>query len=630
MTPPEEDDTDDSDAETSWEKSDAIEDRFESAFGNHDLPEREPVAASSPEYDSARVAAYASSRMPACYAVLFRVFDELHLHLPHFAPRAMLDFGSGPGTAVWAAREVWEQYPQRVTAIEPSDAMIKLAADLQRAQRAQQPSNSSTYTIQWHRQLHPSMLPTKKSKAQQIGRQTYDLVVASYVLTEMQSDAARQQAVDMLWRQTKDVLVLVEPGTPSGSAHIRHARTQVLSGGSSNSALKQSHKGIQLEAPSKQSQPVGAHVVAPCPHDGKCPMEGTKSWCHFAQRFQRSDLQRRHKVLPGGHGARTYQDERFSYVVLRQGARPTSHTIPDLTIARQRQIDPPDAVQQAIEAGAIPRSPTHMSAMQQQNADNSSLSWDDSEAEEEDSDAAAWAAMKLPEMDDATRQLILDSIKANAASDEEEDEEELLQMLSQPMASEGATDLPREAGSAPATLATASTAVADAQAVAPQATNMLQADDNSILPQESDMSSNEHVEITGVEDAPTISQTIKLPPRKVDADSLEGYDQWDQSYWRDKEPEAVDATLAAAQVWSRIIRTPRKRGKHIILDVCSPQMHSSEAVDTSHGHLVRQVVATTDKKTWLGPGGYRLARKSRWGDLWPKFYQDYALTHKLS
>lgn len=71
---------------------------------------------------------------------------------------------------------------------------------------------------------------------------------------------------------------------------------QVLSGGSSNSALKQSHKGIQLEAPSKQSQPVGAHVVAPCPHDGKCPMEGTKSWCHFAQRFQRSDLQRRHKV----------------------------------------------------------------------------------------------------------------------------------------------------------------------------------------------------------------------------------------------------------------------------------------------------------------------------------------------
>ena len=57
------------------------------------------------------------------------------------------------------------------------------------------------------------------------------------------------------------------------------------------------------------------------------------------------------QVLPGGQGARTYQDERFSYVVLRRGPRPGSHTIPDFTIARQRQIDPPDAVQQAIEAG---------------------------------------------------------------------------------------------------------------------------------------------------------------------------------------------------------------------------------------------------------------------------------------
>jgi len=59
------------------------------------------------------------------------------------------------------------------------------------------------------------------------------------------------------------------------------------------------------------------------------------------------------QVLPGGHGARTYQDERFSYVVLRRGARPTPDTVPELTIARQRQIDPPDAVQQAIEAGEI-------------------------------------------------------------------------------------------------------------------------------------------------------------------------------------------------------------------------------------------------------------------------------------
>ena len=70
-----------------------------------DADVREPSASLSPEYDSTKVAAYVSSRMPACYAVLYRVFDELHLHLPDFKPRTMLDFGSGPGTAIWAARE---------------------------------------------------------------------------------------------------------------------------------------------------------------------------------------------------------------------------------------------------------------------------------------------------------------------------------------------------------------------------------------------------------------------------------------------------------------------------------------------------------------------------------------------
>lgn len=105
--------------------------------------------------------------------------------------------------------------------------MRNLAVELQHAQSKQHDPSHATCSIQWHRQLHPSMLPAKRSKLQQTGRQSYDLVVASYVLTEMQSDDERQQAVDMLWRQTKDVLVLLEPGTPSGSAYVRHARTQV-------------------------------------------------------------------------------------------------------------------------------------------------------------------------------------------------------------------------------------------------------------------------------------------------------------------------------------------------------------------------------------------------------------------
>lgn len=50
-----------------------------------------------------------------------------------------------------------------------------------------------------------------------------------------------------------------------------------------------------------------AHVVAPCPHDGTCPMDSTGSWCHFSQRFQRSGLGIGAKTRPGGGRARTYQ-----------------------------------------------------------------------------------------------------------------------------------------------------------------------------------------------------------------------------------------------------------------------------------------------------------------------------------
>lgn len=232
----------------------------------------------------------------------------------------------------------------------------------------------------------------------------------------------------------------------------------------------------------------------------------------------------------------------------------------------------------------------------------------DASSEEDDSDAesaAAWSAMNLPDMDEATRQLILDSIKANAASDEEEDEDDLRQMLN---------DDPNVLADADSFAGAASAGEGDSPAVANQ-----EVEEQADAPDPT-------------EKMPTLTQSPRLQAtfKKLDSQILEDYDQWDQEYWRSNMPEAVDAAVAAAQIWSRIIRPPRKRGKHIIVDVCSSREHATDAdaVDTSHGHLVRQVVATTDKKTWLGPGGYRLARKTRWGDLWPKYYQDYALTQQ--
>jgi ribosomal protein RSM22 (predicted rRNA methylase) len=144
------------------------------------------------------------------------------------------------------------------------------------------------------------------------------------------------------------MLVLIEPGTPTGFANIHEARSSILdyegrrqlklqgrlaaasstaaaaadqAGGqgassSSSSVLRGDHN-----LPSKASSKwFGAHVVAPCPHDAPCPLAapGSKSWCHFGTRFQRPGFMQQAKAPVGSRAsAADHQDERYSYVVIR-------------------------------------------------------------------------------------------------------------------------------------------------------------------------------------------------------------------------------------------------------------------------------------------------------------------------
>ncbi|OYX83732.1 MAG: hypothetical protein B7Y75_05125 [Azorhizobium sp. 35-67-5] len=110
-----------------------------------------------------------------------------------------------------------------------------------------------------------------------------DLVIASYVINEL-DDGPRARLVASMWDKTEDVLLIVEPGTPAGFARIVATRAQLIA--------------------------KGAHVIAPCPHDGACPMM-PPDWCHFSQRLRRS---RAHKHLKGAE--LPFEDERFSYVAL--------------------------------------------------------------------------------------------------------------------------------------------------------------------------------------------------------------------------------------------------------------------------------------------------------------------------
>ena len=75
------------------------------------------------------IQAYAAFRMPATYAALCAALGEVKARLSPLSPRTLLDAGSGPGTAMWAATAVWPEIEQ-CTLIEREPEMIVLGKRL--------------------------------------------------------------------------------------------------------------------------------------------------------------------------------------------------------------------------------------------------------------------------------------------------------------------------------------------------------------------------------------------------------------------------------------------------------------------------------------------------------------------
>ncbi|WP_344862800.1 small ribosomal subunit Rsm22 family protein [Amycolatopsis ultiminotia] len=213
------------------------------------------------------VAAYAGYRMPATYAALRAVLGEVAAASPGFAPKTQVDIGGGTGAAVWAAAAVWPSL-EKCAVVEQTAAALALGRKL--AADADEPAVRGAA---WRRGLADATTAAPEA----------DLVTLSYVLGEL-PERSRTQVVRWLAAKAGTV-VLVEPGTPAGFARIRSAR-EVLG-------------------------EMGRTVVAPCPHDGTCPITPGEDWCHFSARLPRSGVHRRIKA-----GTLGFEDEKFSYVAV--------------------------------------------------------------------------------------------------------------------------------------------------------------------------------------------------------------------------------------------------------------------------------------------------------------------------
>jgi ribosomal protein RSM22 (predicted rRNA methylase) len=211
------------------------------------------------------VTAYLVYRLPATFTAISAVLREVRDRKPDLEPRSLLDIGAGPGTAAWAAAEVWPSL-HRVTMMENDARMIRVGTRLVAHSRAAAVRDST-----WVQ--GDVSAPRKDEPA--------DITIAAYLVGELRTDV-RGEFIRRLWDCTAGDCIIVEPGTPRGFDLIREATVALAS--------------------------AGAYIVAPFPHDWQCT-EGPEDWCHFSERVPRTRLHRSTK-----DATLSYEDEKYAYV----------------------------------------------------------------------------------------------------------------------------------------------------------------------------------------------------------------------------------------------------------------------------------------------------------------------------
>ena len=204
--------------------------------------------------------AYAISRMPATYCSVYSVLTQV-LKNYNKEINSVFDIGAGTGAATWAISHFIDA--KKITCLEREKAMRDTGKKL---------IDKYIENIEWKE--CDIIVDKLEEKA--------DMVITSYMINELNS-SDREKAILKMWEATNNLLIIIEPGTPEGFKHILQVREILLS--------------------------QNANIVAPCTHNGKCPINPEEDWCSFYVRVARSGIHRQAKK-----GELGYEDEKFSYI----------------------------------------------------------------------------------------------------------------------------------------------------------------------------------------------------------------------------------------------------------------------------------------------------------------------------
>ncbi|KAH9401209.1 Methyltransferase-like protein 17, mitochondrial [Tyrophagus putrescentiae] len=257
-------------------------------------------------YSAYECAAYLAARLPANYAALSTVLQELQAEEPAFSPRTLFDFGSGPGTALWAADQLWPGQLTEVMAIDLNERMNELSRELLQRGTAH---DEAVLDKVFYRQF----LPVKHYP-------TYDLVVSAFSLLELPDTRSRLYVVENLWKKTSGALVIVEHGSKAGFAAVSRRQLDPLERERLLKVEQQKRRRNSTEDDestdggelSQRLARTEGSVVAPCPHDLICPRVSellAKSFCNFSATY---------KVFDVGQENPNFKTEKFAYVILKR------------------------------------------------------------------------------------------------------------------------------------------------------------------------------------------------------------------------------------------------------------------------------------------------------------------------
>ncbi|KAF8466518.1 hypothetical protein JB92DRAFT_3102820 [Gautieria morchelliformis] len=261
------------------------------------------------------------------------------------------------------------------TALEPRAALASIARRLLRA-------IPLPVDVSFQKSLHPTGTGMADAHPPPPHTQSGNTVALSAFLLNTLTYPEQRQVVRAMWRSGAGVIVIIDDASPAGFRNVADAREELMRLGrgeveadrEADAAIHAAGAGADTCADPPPPPPAmterddaaplrtarGAHVIAPCPHDGPCPLaahllpragagragsrtkasrtsdadadgpragggrRGTTGMpsaapaplCTFTQRLQRPSFVRKTK-----HAARGEEDVGYAYVVVGRGSR---------------------------------------------------------------------------------------------------------------------------------------------------------------------------------------------------------------------------------------------------------------------------------------------------------------------